>query len=77
MEARTPSTFDSDLLQSVYELRSLVVIAFVLVALVSRELSALGLDAIGVVLFGAVAPALLVVTAGALLNTVRWLRSRL
>lgn len=77
MEAKTPSTFDSDLLQTVYELRSLVILAFVLVALLSRELNALGLEAIGVLLLGVLAPALLVVAVGALLNALRWVAKRL
>ncbi|MUV89491.1 hypothetical protein GJ629_05940 [Halapricum sp. CBA1109] len=76
MRTSTPSAFDSDLLQSVYEVRSLIVIGFVLVTALAHELGEMGMEVAASVLFVATLPLLAVVAIGGCREGLSWLSER-
>lgn len=76
MGASTPSTFDNDTLQAIYELRAFVLIAFVFTEALDRYFDTPALELLDTVLFVALAPLVAVVLAGLLLDGVEWVRSR-
>ena len=76
MRTSTPSAFDSDLLQSVYEVRSLIVIGFVLVTALAHELGETGMEVAASVLFVATLPLLAVVAIRGCREGLSWLSER-
>lgn len=77
MGASVPSTFEHDSLQSVYELRALIIIAFALVVFLVRQLNAMGLEVVAVGLVALIAPPMAVVVIGGVLEAVYVVRNRL
>jgi hypothetical protein len=77
MRASVPSTFKHDSLQSVYELRALIIIAFALVVFLVRQLNAMGLEVVAIGLVALIGPPMAVVVVGGVLEAVYVLRERL
>lgn len=77
MEGTVPTTFENDLLQSVYELRALIVIAFVLVLSVVRLLNDTDFEWLAMALILVVVPPMAVVFLGVLRDSVHILENRL
>lgn len=69
-------TFDNGWLQAIYEVRALLIIAFVLVSILAQQLESLGFDLLASILVTVAILPLLVVGFGVMIETTRWLNKR-